>query len=275
MADDWIWVGVLLVLAVIVLLLLHFFKKWAKPSQPHGLNQQYPLPSFTRPPTSFPDIVISRDGMKIETMQDAGTIAPEEADDCATILTRAETLTEQPGRTSQPEQQQGGFRCIYSVWEDYDEHTSNVSLPRASSVRSTLSQQPEFQFDENLSQIPAPDEGGQYSSQTSEQGEDRCRGKVSRLEAVQMMKQAAGLAEAAMVAVQQVIGDDLQDLSGEDLQLVEGLLEKIRKRMQKLRQETKKYAHSVIDQKMKNPNSTFLSLSGYDELQILQNKMKN
>ena len=105
MADDWIWVGVLLVLAVIVLLLLHFFKKWAKPSQPHGLYQQYPLPSFTRPPTSFPDIVISRDGMKIETMQDAGTIAPEEADDCATILTRAETLTEQPGRTSQPEQQ--------------------------------------------------------------------------------------------------------------------------------------------------------------------------
>ena len=175
-----------------------------------------------------------RDGMKIETMQDAGTIAPEEADNCATLLTRAETLTEQPGRTSQREQQQGGFSCIYSVWEDYDEHTSNVSLPRASSVRSTLSQQPEFQFDENLSQIPAPDEGGQFSSQTSEQGEDRSRGKVSRLEAVQMMKKADGLAEAAMVAVQQVIGDDLQDLSGEDLQVVEGLLEKIMKRMQKL-----------------------------------------
>ena len=166
MADDWIWVGVLLLLAVLVLLLLHFFKKWAKTSQPQ--YQQYPLPSFTRPTTSFPDIVISRDGMKIETMQDAGTIAPEEGVDCPTLLTRAETLTEEPGRTSQPEQQQGGFRCIYSVWEDYDEHTSNVSLPRASSVRSTLSQQPEFQFDENLSQIPALDEGGQYSSQTSQ-----------------------------------------------------------------------------------------------------------
>ena len=108
MADDWIWVGVLLLLAVLVLLLLHFFKKWAKTSQPQ--YQQYPLPSFTRPTTSFPDIVISRDGMKIETMQDAGTIAPEEGVDCPTLLTRAETLTEEPGRTSQPEQQQGGFR---------------------------------------------------------------------------------------------------------------------------------------------------------------------
>ena len=76
MADDWIWVGVLLLLAVLVLLLLHFFKKWAKTSQPQ--YQQYPLPSFTRPTTSFPDIVISHDGLKIETMQDAGTIAPEE-----------------------------------------------------------------------------------------------------------------------------------------------------------------------------------------------------
>ena len=275
MADDWIWVGVLILLAVIVVLFLHFFKKWAKPSQPHGQYQQHQLPLFTRPTTSFPDNVISRDGMKIGTMQDAGTIAPEEAEDCATLLTRAETLTEQPGRASQQEQQHGGFDCIYSVWEDYDEHASNVSLPRASSVRSTLSQQPEFQFDENLSQIPALDEGGQYSSQPSQHGEDGSRGKVSRLEAVQMMRKAAGLAEAAMVAVQQVIGDDLQDLSGEDMQLVEGLLEKIRKRMQKLRQETKKYAHAVIDQKMKNPDSTFLSLSGYDELQILQNKMKN
>ena len=111
MADDWIWVGVLLLLAVLVLLLLHFFKKWAKTSQPQ--YQQYPLPSFTRPTTSFPDIVISRDGMKIETMQDAGTIAPEEAEDCATLLTRAETLTEQPGRASQQEQQHGGCwsRC--------------------------------------------------------------------------------------------------------------------------------------------------------------------
>ena len=256
MADDWIWVGVLILLAVIVVLFLHFFKKWAKPSQPHGQYQQHQLPLFSRPTTSFPDNVISRDGMKIGTMQDAGTIAPEEAEDCATLLTRAETLTEQPGRASQQEQQHGGFDCIYSVWEDYDEHASNVSLPRASSVRSTLSQQPEFQFDENLSQIPALDEGGQYSSQPSQHGEDGSRGKVSRLEAVQMMRKAAGLAEAAMVAVQQVIGDDLQDLSGEDLQLVEGLLEKIRKRMQKLRQETKKYAHAVIDQKMKNQDTS-------------------
>ena len=113
MADDWIWVGVLILLAVIVVLFLHFFKKWAKPSQPHGQYQQHQLPLFTRPTTSFPDNVISRDGMKIGTMQDAGTIAPEEAEDCATLLTRAETLTEQPGRASQQEQQHGGCwsRC--------------------------------------------------------------------------------------------------------------------------------------------------------------------
>ena len=275
-----IWVGVLVGLAFVlafVLLLLHFLKEWAKSSQPICQYQQYQLPSFTRQATSFPEIVISPDGKKIETtsMQDAAPIVPEDADDCATLLTQTETLTEQHDRASQQEQQEGGFRCIYSVWEDYDEHVSDVSLPRASSVKSTLSQLPEIQFDENLSQIPAPDESGHHSSQTSLQGEEGSRGKVSRLEAVRMMKNAAGLAEAAMNAVQQVIGDDLQDLSGEDLQLVEGLLEKIRKRMQKLRQETKKYAHSVIDQKMKNPNSTFLSLSGYDELQILQNKMKN
>ena len=30
MADDWIWVGVLLLLAVIVLLLLHFFQEMGK-----------------------------------------------------------------------------------------------------------------------------------------------------------------------------------------------------------------------------------------------------
>ena len=65
-------------------------------------------------------------------------------------------------------------------------------------MRSTLSQQPEFQFDENLSQIPALDEGGQYSSQPSQHGEDGSRGKVSRLEAVQMMRKAAGLAEGCV-----------------------------------------------------------------------------
>ena len=61
---------------------------------------------------------------------------------------------------------------------------------------------------------------------------------MSRQEAFDFLRQVSSSAEAAQKALEKVTGDESLDASGEELQARDDLLDKIRKRLNKLMVET-------------------------------------
>ena len=118
----------------------------------------------------------------------------------------------------------GNFKVLHQVWasdqnedqgSDFEEE---ANIARASSVKSALSQAPEFDCSESLSQI---------LSQVSEASEERQ--KLSRVEAYHLLKEASTAAVAAQRALEHIFGEDFNDASGEELEARDNLLKNIDK----------------------------------------------
>ena len=141
---------------------------------------------------------------------------------------------------------------LHGIWINDPQQQSNSEVEvvdesqRASSLKSNFSQEPPFQLSQPLSQILDPIEERQ---------------KVSRQEAFDLLRQVSSSAEAAQRALEKVTGDEFLDASGEELLARDDLLDKIRKRLNKLMVETKRRNRQV-----KNPDQTFLSSSACEEI---------
>ena len=108
------------------------------------------------------------------------------------------------------------FKVVHQVWANDENDVSDLeddsNPPRASSVKSALSQAPELEFSQPLSQISEPSEE---------------RKKLSRVEAYQLLKEATTAAEAAQRALEHICGEDFNDASGEDLEARDKLVKKV------------------------------------------------
>ena len=157
-------------------------------------------------------------------------------------------LDDVPLLTVDPAEDQQGqsapvFKCLHSVWYDEDKEQQNSDseqddkdeILRASSLKSTLSQQPDLEFSQPLSQIL---EQSQPLSQNLEP--QQLRQKVSRIEAMELLRQASSSTEAAQKALENITGEEFVDASGEELLARDALIDKIRKRLNRLQQETKR-----------------------------------
>ena len=145
---------------------------------------------------------------------------------------------------------------LHGIWvndakeKSYSEIEVVDELQRASSFKSNLSQEPQFEPSQPLSQIFEPAQERQ---------------KVTRREAFDLLKQVSSAAEAAQKALEKVTGDEFVDASGDELQARDNILEKIRKRLSQLQTETKKRKRQL-----KNPDKTFLSSSACEEVMQLK-----
>ena len=141
------------------------------------------------------------------------------------------------------------FKVVHQVWANDENDVSDLeddsNPPRASSVKSALSQAPELEFSQPLSQISEPSEE---------------RKKLSRVEAYQLLKEATTAAEAAQRALEHICGENFNDASGEDLEARDKLVKKVQRNLLKLQKETQKRGRHV-----KDPNKTFLSASACEE----------
>ena len=119
-------------------------------------------------------------------------------------------------------------------------------LPRFSSINSGLSQVAGPEFSQPLSDIlePRPE-----------------RIKVTRSEALELLHDADTATEAAEKALKKV----LENSSSEELKEIDDVLSKIRLKMRRLQQDTRKSKKKVTD-----PDGTFLSLSTFEELNELK-----
>ena len=160
------------------------------------------------------------------------------------------------------------FKCLHSVWydEDKEQEKSDIEeddeneMMRASSLKSTLSQQPDLEFSQPLSQIL---EQGQPLSQNLEPQQQRQ--KVSRKEAMELLRQASSSTEAAQKALEKITGEEFVDASGEELLARDALIDKIRKRLNHLQLETRRK-----NRRVQRPEDTFLSTSGCEEVVMLR-----
>ena len=160
------------------------------------------------------------------------------------------------------------FKCLHSVWydEDKEQEKSDIEqddeneILRASSLKSTLSQQPDLEFSQPLSQIL---EQSQPLSQNLEPQQQRQ--KVSRKEAMELLRQASCSTEAAQKALEKITGEEFVDASGEELLARDALIDKIRKRLNHLQQETRRK-----NRRVPRPDETFLSTSGCEEVVMLK-----
>ena len=152
----------------------------------------------------------------------------------------------------------GEFNLLHANWvtnddegdceksSEWDEGEEESSYRRASSVKSSLSQEPELQCSQSLSQVLGPSE--------------EKREKLSRGEALNLLRDASSAAEAAQRALEKVSGEDFLDASQEELSVRDDLLNKIKRKLNRLQQEAKKQKW-----KLRNLDDTFLSRSTYDE----------
>ena len=124
---------------------------------------------------------------------------------------------------------EGTFKVLHQVWacdqnedqeSDFEEDTY---VPRASSVKSTLSQAPEMECSESLSQI---------LSQVSEPSEERR--KLTRVEAYTLLREATNAADAAQRALEHICGEDFKDATGEELEARDNLVRKVQRNLLKL-----------------------------------------
>ena len=126
----------------------------------------------------------------------------------------------------------GNLKVLHQVWacdqnedqESYFEEEANI--PRASSVRSALSQAPELDCSESLSQI---------LSQVSEPSEERKT--LSRVEAYNLLKEATTAADAAQRALEHIYGEDFNDATGEELEARDKLLRQVQRNLLKLQKD--------------------------------------
>ena len=149
----------------------------------------------------------------------------------------------------------GNFKVFHQVWasdqnEEQDSLFEDDNFPRASSVKSGLSQAPEMECCES-----------QILSQVSEPGDERK--KLSREEAYQLLKEATTAADAAQRALEHICGEDFKDATGEELEARDNLVTKVQKRLTKLQQETRRRSWHV-----KDPNKTFLSTSACEDFGV-------
>ena len=129
-------------------------------------------------------------------------------------------------------------------WSEVEEESS---FRRASSVKSSLSQEPELQCSQSLSQILGPSE--------------EKRERLSRAEALNMLRVASSATEAAQKALEKVSGEDFRDASQEELSVRDNLINKIKRKLNRLQQEAKKRNWNL-----RNLDDTFLSTSTYEEI---------
>ena len=143
---------------------------------------------------------------------------------------------------------------LHGVWQNDDqtqqennsEQGDCSQIQRASSLRSNFSQEPPLELSQPFSQI---------LEQTEE------RQKLSRREAIDLLKQASSSAEAAQLALEKVTGEEFLDATGDELLARDTFIDKIRKRLNKLEAETRKRKWQV-----RNPDETFLSSSACEDL---------
>ena len=129
------------------------------------------------------------------------------------------------------------------VWgQESKQLEDEEGLPRFSSINSGTSQVAGLEFSQPLSDILLP-------------GPERV--KVSRAEALELLNDADTATEAAGIALKKV----LEHSSSEELEEIDGVVNKIRLKMIKLQQKTRKSRKKVTD-----PDGTFLSLSTFEEL---------
>ena len=158
-----------------------------------------------------------------------------------------------------------GFKIVHQVWaagESEDEAhdaSADISLVRASSIKSTLSHVPEFECSEPLSQI---------LSQESEPGEGRK--KITRIEAYRLLQEAKSATDAAQSALELICGDDFNEASGEDLEIRDNLVSRVRKNLGKLDRDTKKRGRGLC--KVRDPDKTFLSTSTCADFGLISSK---
>ena len=157
----------------------------------------------------------------------------------------------------------GEFQLIFANWatnndqsdcensHEWSEVEDEYSFRRASSVKSSLSQEPELQCSQPLSQILGPSE--------------EKRERLSKREALNMLKVASSAAEAAQKALEKVSGEDFRDASQEELSVRDDLIMKIKRKLNRLQQEARKHKW-----KLRNLDDTFLSTSMYDEIGLLK-----
>jgi hypothetical protein len=143
---------------------------------------------------------------------------------------------------------------LFGVWEEDDvreqeeqeEEQKEPEVPRFSSVNSGISQAAGLVFSQPLSDISVP-------------GPERV--KVSRAEALELLRDANTAAEAAEKALSKV----LKNSSWEELEEIDNVLAKLRRKMSRLQEDTKKSRKKLTD-----PDGTFLSLSTYEEMNELK-----
>ena len=149
----------------------------------------------------------------------------------------------------------GNFKVFHQVWasdqnEEQDSDFEEDNFPRASSVKSGLSQAPDMECSQS-----------QILSQGSEPRDERK--KLSREEAYQLLKEATTAADAAQRALEHICGEDFKDATGEELEARDNLVTKVQKRLTKLQQETRRRSWHV-----KDPNKTFLSTSACEDFGV-------
>ena len=132
----------------------------------------------------------------------------------------------------------GEFQLLHAKWATNDDQSDcekscewseveeESSFRRASSVKSSLSQEPELQCSQSLSQILGPSE--------------EKRERLSRAEALNMLRAASSATEAAQKALEKVSGEDFRDASQEELSVRDNLINKIKRKLNRLQQEAKK-----------------------------------
>ena len=186
-----------------------------------------------------------------------------ESDDDAPLLTRAS----ESGDALQP----GEFNSLLARWATNDSDSEQNggegdqvepmwNNRRASSVKSGVSQEPPLQCSDSLSQVLEPSlELSESLSQGSELVEERQ--KLSRADALNLLREASSAAEAAQKALEKVSGEDFRDASQEELSVRDVLISKIKRKLNRLQEEAKKRKWNLA-----NMDDTFLSTSTYDEI---------
>ena len=130
--------------------------------------------------------------------------------------------------------------------EEQEEEQKEPEVPRFSSINSGISQAAGLVFSQPISDILEP-------------GPERI--KVSRAEALELLRCADTAAEAAEKALSKVLANS----SCEELEEIDSVLAKLRRKMTRLQEDTKKTRKKLTD-----PDGTFLSLSTYEELNELK-----
>ena len=163
----------------------------------------------------------------------------------------APLLTREPSESGDcPEPGQ----LLFGVWEEdevreqeeQEDEQKEAEVPRFSSINSGISQAASLVFSQPLSDILEP-------------GPERI--KVFRAKALELLRYADTAAEAAEKALRKVLANS----SCEELKEIDSVLAKLRRKMTRLQEDTRKTKKKLTD-----PDGTFLSLSTYEELNELK-----